>query len=165
MTLILTASKANRNRTYQVLYDNNIGNNIMIAGDSHANWVSDLVWFDHSEYDPMTGAGSMGVEFGGTAVSSSGYGDNTTQGNEQAQSLVEDNSELQWTEGYFRGYFQMHLNAEMMEAKFFGTSMSRPFTFASTYSKGKAMTNLTLLQAVPPSPNASPTSSAWRTSP
>lgn len=112
--------QANRNRTYQTLYDHEIDNNIMIAGDSHANWVSDLVWFDNTEYDPATGAGAIGVEFGGTAVSSSGYGDNITQGNDQAQSLVEDNQELQWTEGYFRGYFQMHLTADGMEAKFFG---------------------------------------------
>jgi phosphodiesterase/alkaline phosphatase D-like protein len=36
----------NRNRTLQTLYENDIGNNIMISGDSHANWVSDLVWLD-----------------------------------------------------------------------------------------------------------------------
>jgi phosphodiesterase/alkaline phosphatase D-like protein len=27
---------ANRNRTFQTLYDNDIGNNIMLSGDSHA---------------------------------------------------------------------------------------------------------------------------------
>jgi alkaline phosphatase D len=43
-----------------------------------------------------------------------------TQNAEQSQSLVEDNQELQWTEGYYRGYFQMHLNAASMEARFFG---------------------------------------------
>lgn len=122
---MLTRYQANRNRTYQVLYDNNIGNNIMIAGDSHANWVSDLVWLEHADYDSETGAGAVGVEFGGTAVSSSGYGDNITQGNEQAMTLVRDNSELQWTEGYFRGYFEMHLNAEMMEARYFGKPLFR----------------------------------------
>jgi phosphodiesterase/alkaline phosphatase D-like protein len=36
----------NRNRTLHTLYENDIGNNIMISGDSHANWVSDLVWLD-----------------------------------------------------------------------------------------------------------------------
>ncbi|TQS33901.1 hypothetical protein Golomagni_05739 [Golovinomyces magnicellulatus] len=30
---------ANRNRTLQHIYDNNIGNNIFLAGDSHQNWV------------------------------------------------------------------------------------------------------------------------------
>ena len=92
----------------------------MIAGDSHANWVSDLVWLDHTPYDPSTGSGAIGVEFGGTAVSSSGYGDNITQGNEQARTLVEDNSELQWTEGYYRGYFELYLTSEKVDAKFFG---------------------------------------------
>lgn len=54
--------QANRNRTFQTLYENNIGNNIVIAGDSHANWVSDLVWLDNHPYDPATGNGSIGVE-------------------------------------------------------------------------------------------------------
>ena len=34
---------ANRNRTLQHMYDNGIGNNIMLAGDSHKNWVRNSV--------------------------------------------------------------------------------------------------------------------------
>ena len=30
---------ANRNRTFKHLYDNEIGNNAFLAGDSHQNWV------------------------------------------------------------------------------------------------------------------------------
>ena len=55
--------QANRNRTFQHLYDNKIDNNIVISGDSHLSWVSDLVWLDDKSYDPATGAGSIGVEF------------------------------------------------------------------------------------------------------
>ena len=40
--------QANRNRTLNHLSKNNIGNNIVISGDSHASWVSDLVWLDHA---------------------------------------------------------------------------------------------------------------------
>ena len=40
--------QANRNRTLNHLQSNNIGNNIVISGDSHASWVSDLVWLDHA---------------------------------------------------------------------------------------------------------------------
>jgi alkaline phosphatase D len=54
--------QSNRNRTFQTLYENNIGNNIVISGDSHANWVSDLIWLDNHPYDPVTGKGSIGVE-------------------------------------------------------------------------------------------------------
>ena len=46
---------ANKNRTFQTLYDNNIGNNIVMAGDSHANWVSDLVWIGEKDYDSVSG--------------------------------------------------------------------------------------------------------------
>jgi alkaline phosphatase D len=60
---------ANRNRTLAHLHNNNIGNNIFLAGDSHASWVSDLVWPEEKLYDAKTGAGSIGVEFAGSAVS------------------------------------------------------------------------------------------------
>ena len=35
--------QANRNRTFAHLYNNNITNNIVMSGDSHLSWVSDLV--------------------------------------------------------------------------------------------------------------------------
>ena len=34
---------------------------MICVGDSHANWVSDLVWLDTHPYDQTTGAGSIGV--------------------------------------------------------------------------------------------------------
>ena len=34
--------RANRNRVLDHLYYNRIDNTIMLSGDSHANWVSDL---------------------------------------------------------------------------------------------------------------------------
>ncbi|KIX08823.1 uncharacterized protein Z518_03480 [Rhinocladiella mackenziei CBS 650.93] len=111
---------ANRNRTYQVMYDHEIDNNIMLAGDSHANWVSDLVWFDEADYDPVTGAGAVGVEFAGTAVSSTGFGGTIATANNQSTYLVNDNSELQWNEGYYRGYFELQVSAEKIDARYFG---------------------------------------------
>jgi len=115
--------QANRNRTYQTLYDNNITNNIMISGDSHANWVSDLIWLDHHDYDPATGAGSIGVEFAGTAVSSpSPYGQNISiaRSVNASQWLVTANRELQWQEVYYRGYFELHISQQKVDAKYFG---------------------------------------------
>lgn len=34
--------KANRLRILECLYNNSISNTIILSGDSHANWVSDL---------------------------------------------------------------------------------------------------------------------------
>ncbi|MCJ1323808.1 hypothetical protein MMC10_000469 [Thelotrema lepadinum] len=114
---------SNRNRTFQTLYNNNITNNIMISGDSHANWVSDLVWLDEHPYDVASGSGSVGVEFAGTAVSSpSPAGQNTTiaAANLGSQALIASNRELQWSELYYRGYYELHITPDDVKTQYFG---------------------------------------------
>ncbi|THZ24541.1 hypothetical protein D6C89_04862 [Aureobasidium pullulans] len=110
----------NRARTFQTLYDHDIGNNIMLAGDSHANWVSDLVWLEEHPYDSATGEGAVGVEFAGTAVTSSGFGGTIQSANNQSSSLVRDNSELQWNEGYYRGYYELQIGYDAVHASYYG---------------------------------------------
>ena len=114
---------SNRNRTLNTLYSNNIGNNIVISGDSHANWVSDLVWLDNQPYDPSTGRGSIGVEFAGTAVSSpspAGQNISIAAANNASSALIRDNRELQWNELYYRGYFELHISHDSVNASYFG---------------------------------------------
>ncbi|KIW19262.1 hypothetical protein PV08_03556 [Exophiala spinifera] len=115
--------QANRNRTFATLYGHNITNNIMISGDSHANWVSDLVWLDRHPYDPATGEGAIGVEFAGAAVSSpSPGGQNISLAASVVASewLVAANRELQWSELYYRGYYELHVTPAKVEARYFG---------------------------------------------
>lgn len=115
---------ANKNRTLKTLYDNNIGNNIVLAGDTHENWVADLTWLEEKDYDQQSGAGAVGVEFAGTAVSStSSCGDEFTINscNNQSRNLVADNPELQWQEGYYRGYYEMQISKKEVRASYFGT--------------------------------------------
>ncbi|KAF2463085.1 uncharacterized protein BDR25DRAFT_329916 [Lindgomyces ingoldianus] len=113
---------ASRNRTLSHLYTNKIPNTIMLSGDSHANWVSDLVWLDTKPYDPVTGAGSVGVEFAGTAVSSTGFGGGGTiaSANKKSTGLIRDNKELQWSEGYYRGYYELHISSSSLTANYYG---------------------------------------------
>jgi alkaline phosphatase D len=115
--------EANRNRTLKTLYDNKIGNNIFIAGDSHASWVSDLAWLDMKPYDASTGAGSIGVEFAGSAVSSpcpAGANISLAAANLGSQWVIGANKELQWSDLYYRGYFELHISHDDVLAKFFG---------------------------------------------
>ncbi len=115
--------QANRNRTYQTLYHNHITNHLLISGDSHANWVSDLVWLDHSPYDPSTGTGSIGVEFAGSAVSSpspAGQNISIAASVQGSQWLVGANRELQWSELYYRGYYELHITQQQVQARYFG---------------------------------------------
>lgn len=115
--------QANRNRTLHHLTSNNIGNNIVISGDSHASWVSDLVWHDHSNYSSVDGSGSLGVEFAGSAVTSPcPYGKdlNIAAANNYSTWLTSNNVELQWQELYYRGYFELHLSYDEVNASYFG---------------------------------------------
>jgi alkaline phosphatase D len=115
--------QANKNRTLNHLYSNNINNNVFLAGDSHASWVSDLVWLDEKDYDPSTGAGSIGVEFAGTAISSPcPYGENITlaTANNYSGIIQASNSELHWQDLYYRGYYELHFTRDKVEANFFG---------------------------------------------
>ncbi|KAI9668654.1 MAG: hypothetical protein M1831_001093 [Alyxoria varia] len=124
--------ESNRNRTLEHLYRGNISNNIMIAGDSHVNWVSDLTWLgnplsDSVPYNEVTGAGSLGAEFAGTAISSpTPYGGPNapiSHFNGVAEWLVKHNPELQWQESYYRGYFEMYFTPQWCNASFFGAPM------------------------------------------
>ncbi|KAK4569486.1 hypothetical protein LTR86_003249 [Recurvomyces mirabilis] len=112
--------QANRNRTFHAMYEHGINNNVMLAGDSHANWVSDLVWLEEHKYNPKTGESAVGVEFAGTAVTSSGFGGTIKSANNQSSLLVRDNSELQWNEGYYRGYFELQITKNRVDAEYFG---------------------------------------------
>ncbi|KAI2638100.1 alkaline phosphatase-like protein [Xylaria nigripes] len=112
---------ANRNRTLQHLYDNKIGNNVFLAGDSHQNWVSDLVWLDEKRYNEVTGDGSIGVEFAGTAVTSGGDGSPIAQARTNSHYRVGNNTELQWQDGYYRGYIHLSVKSHNVEARFYGS--------------------------------------------
>ena len=94
-----------------------------MAGDSHANWVSDLVWLDEHAYDPASGSGAVGVEFAGSAVSSpspAGQNISIARANNASSYLVAANRELQWSELYYRGYFELNVAAEAVTAHYFG---------------------------------------------
>ncbi|RSH92955.1 hypothetical protein EHS25_008403 [Saitozyma podzolica] len=123
---------ANRRRVIDTIHDNAIDNVIVISGDSHANWVSDIAYDNRTGYDRTTGSGAYGVEFAGTGVSSpSSFGYNSTLNGPYppayytavSQKLVGNatvNQELQWAEGATRGYFELHLSRTNATAKYYG---------------------------------------------
>ena len=87
----------------------------MMARGSDAIWVSDLVWLDEANYNTETGEGALGAEFRGTAVSSTGPCDGEVpiaKGNHPSHRLTRDDEELQWSEGWYRGYFELSITPE-----------------------------------------------------
>jgi alkaline phosphatase D len=57
------------------------------------------------------------------AVSSnSPFGSNASlaETNDQSSLLIRDNEELQWQEGYYRGYYELQISPERVQASYFG---------------------------------------------
>ncbi|ESK92088.1 alkaline phosphatase [Moniliophthora roreri MCA 2997] len=99
--------KANRNRILDHLYKNQIDNTVILAGDSHANWVSDLAYpNDTTLYSPVTGEGAIGVEFAADTKSA-----------EYVNSSM--NLNLQWSEGHYRGFFTLAVDAQRVYTTFY----------------------------------------------
>jgi alkaline phosphatase D len=70
-----------------------------------------------------TGDGAIGVEFATSAVtSSSPIGLNITidQANNYSQWLIINNEELQWSELYYRGYYELNIAPDKITAQYFG---------------------------------------------
>ncbi|KAI0780724.1 PhoD-like phosphatase-domain-containing protein [Trametes elegans] len=115
--------RANRERVLDHLYGEKIDNTIILSGDSHANWVSDLAHpNDTKTYNPLTGAGAIGVEFAGTAVSSTssfGAGILPEAADRISQQYVRVNDDLQWSEGSYRGFFTLRLNTSAAVATYY----------------------------------------------
>ncbi|TFK42649.1 PhoD-like phosphatase-domain-containing protein [Crucibulum laeve] len=115
--------RANRARVLDHLYKNKISNTVILSGDSHANWVSDLAHpNDTTTYNPTTGAGAIGVEFAGTAVTSSssfGSGIQPPAADAVSRVLVDANADLQWSEGSFRGFFTLSIDTHNLNATYY----------------------------------------------
>ncbi|EMD38317.1 hypothetical protein CERSUDRAFT_48966, partial [Gelatoporia subvermispora B] len=123
--------RANRNRILDYLYQNKIDNTVILSGDSHANWASDLAHpNDTVTYDPTTGDGAIGVEFAGTAVtsgSSFGTGILPDAADAISQIYVEVNTDLQWSEGSYRGFFTLTLDTQFANATYYAmNNISNP---------------------------------------
>uniref|UniRef100_D8PVD2 PhoD-like phosphatase metallophosphatase domain-containing protein n=1 Tax=Schizophyllum commune (strain H4-8 / FGSC 9210) TaxID=578458 RepID=D8PVD2_SCHCM len=112
---------ANRARILNHITKNGIDNTIVLSGDSHANWVSDIAYPNDTSYDPVTGTGALGVEFAGTAVTSgSSFGSLApAAADNRSAALVAANAPLQWSEGYYRGFFALTISPEWMNATYY----------------------------------------------
>jgi alkaline phosphatase D len=61
-----------RKRLFDYVNSNDIKNLVVLTGDIHSNWANELP-FGSVPYNSTTGAGSAGVEFVGTSITSPGF--------------------------------------------------------------------------------------------
>jgi alkaline phosphatase D len=110
-----------RERLYRHLIDNSIDDNVVLTGDIHSSWGSDLTLdpWDASSYDPGTGAGVVGAEFVCPAVTSpSPIPDPATAAAIAAQ-LRFVSPHMKYIELYRRGYGVLDLNLERVQCEIY----------------------------------------------
>ena len=105
-------------------------------------------------YNPLTGDGAIGVEFAGTAVSStSTFGAGIAPGpaDEISQQYVAGNTDLQWSEGSYRGFFTLTIDPHQVIATYYAMRNVSEYHDWSPCISVKARYGL--LMAFPGTPN------------
>ncbi|EEP82401.1 conserved hypothetical protein [Uncinocarpus reesii 1704] len=109
--------------------------NLIKSSKRGAKWRvigSQIVWLGHEKYDSNTGSGAIGVEFGGSAVTSpspAGHKITIKDSVNASKALVTSNPQLQWSELYYRGYFELHITPKEVQSRFFGIPKLRTRDF------------------------------------
>lgn len=104
-----------RKRFFDALVGSDIDDVVVLTGDIHSSWASDLTPDPFDTYDPDTGAGSLAVEFVCTSVTSPATG----QTEALLNTILEQNPHMQWTDLAHRGFLLLDLSAERCQGAWF----------------------------------------------
>jgi alkaline phosphatase D len=102
-----------RNRLFDFINTNNIKNTIVLTGDIHTHWAMELP-FGTGTYNPTTGAGSAGVEFVTTSITSPGFPISISQG-----LITIFNPHIKFSNLTQKGYVILDLKKERAQADYY----------------------------------------------
>lgn len=112
---------AERTKLYNHILDNNIQNLVVLTGDIHTSWANDL---PHVGYNSSTGAGSAGVEYVITSVTSSsapiGF---------PSAIITAANPHIKWSDLSKKGYLVLDINQQRVQGDYwFNENITTPTT-------------------------------------
>ncbi len=125
-----------RSRLYKAVKDNEIKNFVVLTGDIHTSWANDLP--ENLIYEPLTGTGSLGVEFVVSSVTSPGL--NIPMGQYAIQAA---NLHVQYLDLSQHGYLVLDLNKDFIQGEWYyqvvdTTTDTETFGAAYRADNGKA---------------------------
>ena len=112
-----------RNAVMNHLAENSIDNVVVLSGDTHVVTAFDLPIepSDPTQYNPVTGEGSLAVEFSNSGVANVGI---------LGEFLMANNPHLEYANIAERGYLLLDITAERTQGEYFFTGL--PFTRDAT---------------------------------
>lgn len=115
--------RASRDRLFDFLERERIGDLVVLTGDVHQSWGMDLPRSPLSGYDRDTGAGSYGVDFVTTAISSPSSLLRRLETEAAVAQAVDDqlaaNPHMKFGEGYHRGYCVLDVRRDRVQNDWF----------------------------------------------
>ena len=147
---------ATRRRFYATLRDNGIANVVVLTGDVHSSWAMEFTEDPNNPetYDPVSGEGSLGVEFVAPGVT------NTFVAGVPAEVFTGPNPHIKYAEATKRGYIVLDVSATRTQAAWFhfdridDESVSEEFAIA--LSTGDGTSHLVQDDAPTPPPAGAP---------
>jgi alkaline phosphatase D len=107
-----------RARFFQHIADHRIDNVVVLTGDIHSSWGSDLAPnpYDATQYDPATGRGALGIELVTPGVTSPGI-ENPTEAAQTAAALRALSAHMKFIELNKRGYTVVDVDRERLHSE------------------------------------------------
>lgn len=119
---------AERNKIYSTILDNNIQNLVVLTGDIHTSWANDL---PGTGYNASTGAGSVGVEYVVTSVTSG-----SSPIGVPSNIITAANPHIKWSDLSKKGYLVLDVNKERTQGDWwFCTNITSPSPEVSNGAK------------------------------
>ena len=107
---------ADRKKLYDIILNNNIQNVVVLTGDIHTAWAMDLP-YNTATYNATTGAGSVGVEFVCTSVTSSSSPVPLDPLYPLVSAIL---PHIKYVDLYKKGYGVLDLTADKAQGNFYG---------------------------------------------
>jgi alkaline phosphatase D len=120
---------AERQRVYDHVMQNNIRNMVVLTGDIHTSWGNDL---PYSNYNSTTGAGSAGVEFVTTSVTSASF--NIPLG---ATLIPLFNNHVKYVNLTQKGYLVIDVNMERVQGDWYHVNTVTQQSSTETFATGR----------------------------
>jgi alkaline phosphatase D len=107
-----------RNRVFDVLTSEKIGNVAILTGDIHSSWAMDVPRNPWTGYDPTTGAGSVAIELVTPAISSPPFFA-SAELRQRAAVLRPLARHLKFLEGEHNGYTLLDITRDRLQAEWY----------------------------------------------